>query len=104
MDEDAVPDVPGDGAGEDSAFDLAADAAEVADVVAVIDAVDVLLDERAGVEVGGDVVGGGADRLDAALVGLGVGFGTDEGRQETVVDVDMRSCQREMKIGERTCM
>lgn len=54
----------------------------------MVDAGDALLDDGALVEVGGDEVGGGADDLDAAVVGLVVGLGALEGRQEAVVDVD----------------
>ena len=61
VDEDAVFDVPDDGTGEDGALDLAADPAQVGHVLAVIDAPDVLLDDRAGVEILGYVVGGGTD-------------------------------------------
>ena len=43
------------------------------DVVAVRDADHVLLDDRAGVELLGDVVGGRADQLDPALLGALVG-------------------------------
>lgn len=50
----------------------------------------VLLDDRALVEVAGDVVRGRADELDAALLGLLVRLGADERRQERVVDVDHR--------------
>ena len=55
---------------------------------AVVDPQHVLLDDRALVEVGGDVVGGRADQLDAALERLVVGLGALEARQERVVDVD----------------
>jgi hypothetical protein len=56
--------------------------------MAVRGADHVLLDDRALVEVGGRVVGGGADQLHAALVGLVIGPPPAEGRQEGVVDVD----------------
>ena len=52
------------------------------------DAGDVLLDDRPLVEIGGHAVGGRADQLDAALVGLRVGARTLEGGQEGVVNVD----------------
>ena len=63
-------------------------AASCSGVVAVVDADHVLLDDRALVEVGGDVVGGRADQLHAAVEGLVVGPGALEARQERVVDVD----------------
>ena len=54
-----------------------------------------------GVELLGDVVGGGADQLDAALVGAAVGVGADEGRQEAVVDVDRRRAEPPQELGAR---
>ena len=72
------------------------------DVVAVRDVHGVLLDDRALVEVGGRVVRGRADELDAAVVGLAVRVGADERRQERVVDVDdpvrVRSTNRSLRI------
>jgi len=52
------------------------------------DAGDVLLDDRTLVQVGGDVVGGRADELDAAAVRLCVGARALEAGEEGVVDVD----------------
>ena len=54
----------------------------------MVDAHDVLVDDRPVVELLGDVVGGGADQLDAALVRPAVRIGAGEGGQEGVVDVD----------------
>lgn len=54
----------------------------------MVDALNILFDDRAFVERGGHVVGGGTDDLDAALVGLVVGPGALEAGQEGVVDVD----------------
>ena len=62
----------------------------VLDVLAVGDARDVLLDDRAGVELLGDVVRGRADDLHAALERPLVRVRAGEGRQERVVDVDDR--------------
>ena len=90
VEQDAVVEVGLDRAGEDEALDVAADPHQVVDLVAVADPGHVLVDDRAGVELLGDVVGGGADQLDAALVGAAVGVGADEGGQEAVVDVDRR--------------
>ena len=63
-------------------------------LVGVAHADHVLIDDRAGVELGGHVVGGRADQFDAALVGAGVGIGADEGWKEAVVDVDRRRAYR----------
>src|SRR6266853_1934987 len=56
--------------------------------VAVIDALDDLLDDRTLIEIGSHVMGGGTDHLDAAVIGLVVRFGTLEPRQERVMYVD----------------
>ena len=58
------------GARQHAAFDVAALAREIFRRVAVADALDVLVDDRAFIEVACDVMGGGADQLDAALMGL----------------------------------
>lgn len=76
------------GGGEDLALDIAALVDELLRGQVVVDAGDALLDDGPLVEVGGDEVRGGADDLDAALVGLVVGLGALERRQERVVDVD----------------
>ena len=52
------------------------------------DADDVLVDDRAVVELGGHVVRGDADELHAAVVRLVVGATAAERREERVVDVD----------------
>jgi hypothetical protein len=71
----------------------------------VIDADHVLLDDRALVELAGDVVAGGADQLDAAGVGLVVGLGADEAGQEAVVDVDdLARVVRRTARADRICM
>jgi hypothetical protein len=66
--ENAVFEVPPDGAGEDPPFDLAAEAHEVFDRVAMGDVGDVLMDDGPSVEFLGHVVGSSADRLYAPLV------------------------------------
>jgi hypothetical protein len=65
----------------------------------VADPGHVLVDDRPGVEISGDVVGGGADQLHPALVGAPVGIGADEGRQEGVVDVDRRGAELLQEAG-----
>ena len=86
----AVAEVKVDGAGEDGLFEVAAFANEVVDGVAVRDADDVLVDDGALIEFGGDVVGGGTDDLHTALVGVVVGAGAGEGGEERVVDVRLK--------------
>ena len=57
-----------DGAGEDQPLDVAAHALELPGALAVVDADDVLVDDRPVVELLGDVMGGGADQLDPPLM------------------------------------
>lgn len=64
----------------------------------MIDPFDVLLDNGAGVEVFGDVVCGGADEFDAALVSLVVRLGADKGGEKAVVDVDDPSAELGYKV------
>jgi hypothetical protein len=65
----------------------------------VVDALDALFDDRAGVELLCDVVGGGADQLDAVVVGAAVGVGAGEGGEEGVVDVDGGGAQAGEEVG-----
>src|SRR5258707_1107158 len=71
-----------------AAFDVAALADEVVRCIAMADALDVLIDDRALIEVAGDVMRGGADQLDAALVRLVIRPRALETRQKRVMDVD----------------
>ena len=86
--EDLPLDVAGDGAAEDDLFQVAALEHQALGGVLVGDAHDVLFDDGAGVQFTGHVMAGGADDLDAALIGLVIEARPDEGGQEGVVDVD----------------
>ena len=65
--QDAVFEVPADDADENVALYLSSLPHQVFHGVAVSDVRDVLVDDRSGVEVFGDVVDGGADGPDAPL-------------------------------------
>ena len=54
----------------------------------MVNSLDFLLDDGAGIEIGGDVVTGGSDEFNAALVCLAVGICTSECWEEGVMDVD----------------
>ena len=56
----------------------------------MVDADDVLVDDRSVVELLGDVMGRRPDQLDAPLARPPIGIGAGERRQERVVDVDRR--------------
>ena len=70
VEDGAVVDVVSDSAGQGASFAVAAEADEVLDAVVVVDAGNLLLDDRSGIEVPRDVVAGGTDEFDPALVGL----------------------------------
>ena len=57
-------------AGQHRAFHVGAESDQVLDAVAMAHPDHVLFDDRTFVEVGGHIVGGGPDQLDAALVRL----------------------------------
>lgn len=80
--------VPLDGRGQHLALNVGPLLGQLLGAHDVVDAGHALLDDGALVEVGRDKVRGGANDLDAALVGLVVRLGTFKGRQERVVDVD----------------
>jgi len=69
-------------------LDVPADPHQVFHAVPVVDPLDILLDDRPGIQLLGHIVGRGTDQLDPTLIGLDIGTGTGECRQETVVDVD----------------
>lgn len=91
--------MPGDGLGEGEFFEVAAFSNEVFYGIAMRYVGDALVDDGALVEVGRCVVGCGSDEFDASAVGLMVRFGSGEGRQETVVDIDNGFAERIQKIG-----
>ena len=97
-------DVGPHGSGEHGDLEVAALAAQVVDPVAMAHPDHVLVDDRPLVEVGGDVVGGDANQLDAPFMGLVVRAGATERRKERVVDVDRSPGPRFQNAGDRICM
>ncbi len=78
-----------DGAAEHFALQALAPGADVFGAIdADIDLEDVLEDDRPGIEVRGDEVGGAAGDADAVLPGAAVGVGAGKVGQERGVDVD----------------
>src|SRR6266851_2182832 len=80
--------MPRDGACQHDALDVAAEATEVFGILSVIDAQDVLLDDRASVQLLGDVMGRGPDEFDTTIVRRLVRIGAHECRQKPVMNVD----------------
>ncbi len=83
VNEDAILDVVADAAREGEAFAVATEAHEIVGIVVMLHAGDLLLDDRAGVEIRCRVMAGRADELHAALKGAFVRIGpTKAGRKE----------------------
>src|SRR5579859_178039 len=93
VEQDTVLGVPADRPGERLAFHVPADRRHLVGGHRVVDPGDLLLDDRALVQAGGDVVGSRPDHLDAAVVSLMVGTCPLEAGQHGVVDVDHTSGQ-----------
>ena len=85
--------------GQHGLLDVPAEADHVGRGVRVIDPDHVLLDDRARVQFGTDVMAGRADHLDPANECLVVGPGAAERRQEAVVDVDQPALPRAAQLG-----
>src|SRR5258708_40190837 len=88
VEDHAVLQMIADRARQHAAFDIAALADEIVGRIAMADALDVLVDDRAFIEVAGDIMRSGADQFDAALMSLMIGPRALETRQERVMDVD----------------
>src|SRR6266571_3226020 len=85
--------MPLHGPGQGYRLDVSPDGGELFRRVRVVDASDLLLDDRALVQVRRYVVRGRPDQLDATRVGLVVRLRAAEARQEGVVDVDDPAAQ-----------
>src|SRR5690606_27569768 len=88
IEQNAMLHMPANCASQHQRFHVAAHTGQLVGAHAVMHALDVLFDDGAFVEVGGDVVRGGTDDLHATGVCLVVGAGTLEARQEAVMNVD----------------
>jgi len=85
---EALGDVAADGVEDTFGFEGLAAADDAGERFVGADLEDFLCDDGAFVEVGSDEVGGDADDLDAALIGLAIGIRAGECGQERGVDVD----------------
>ena len=81
-------DVVADAFSQCGAFAVATETSEILWAVKVLHALDFLLDDWACIELASDVMACCADEFHAALVGLSVRVGTDEGGQEAMMNVD----------------
>src|SRR5260370_15292028 len=88
VEDDAILQVVADRARQHTALDITALASEIVGRIAMADALDVLIDDRTFIEVASDVMRGGADQLDAALVRLVIRPRALETRQKRVMDID----------------
>ena len=104
VEDDAVFQVIADRARQHPPLDVAALAHEIVRRVAMADPLDILVDDRTFVQIARDIVRGGADQLDAALMRLVIGSCTLETRQEGVVDVDAAPASLADNSSDRICM
>jgi len=88
VDEDAVVEVVADAAGQGHALAIASETEQVVGGMEMLHANDLLVDDGALVEDAGDVMAGGADELDASIIGAAVGICADEGGEERMMDID----------------
>src|SRR5699024_5883675 len=88
IEEDPVLRVPAHRTGEHPPLDILPELHELTGVIGVGHPLDVLLDDRALIEVRGRIVGGRADEFHPAGVGLVVRAGPLERGEERVVDID----------------
>ena len=89
----------GEGSVKDQPLDVAAGSCHHVGGEVVVNLDDILLDDRAVVELLGDEVRSGADNLHAAVKGLLIGLRADECRQEGVMDVDYPVPERLQELG-----
>ena len=80
--------------GEDDSFDISANVNQISDSASMSHPFDALFDDRAFVQLGGDIVGGSADELDAMFERLVVRFCALESRQKGMMNVDDLACHR----------
>ncbi|KAG1317178.1 hypothetical protein G6F63_015778 [Rhizopus arrhizus] len=94
VEQDAVLDMPAHGTRQHQRFGVTAQPHQLTRCHGMVHARDVLFDDRAFVQILGDVVRGGADDLDPARVRLVIRLRTLEAGQEAVGDVDGAAAQR----------
>src|SRR5438105_3029273 len=88
MDEDAVFDMPAHGARQHGPFDVAAGPFDIIQVFPMSNMADILVDNRAVIEVAGDIVRGGPDQFYSAFIGHGKRIGADKCREKTMMYID----------------
>ena len=86
-------DVPLHRSRENGTFDITTDTRTGFHAHRMIHTRDVLLDDRALIEISGDVVSGRADQLHAPIVRLAVRLRSLKARQERMVDIDRPSSE-----------
>src|SRR5690348_11771613 len=91
--------VPLDGAIENHRLELAADDGDVFGRLGVVDARDLLLDDRSFIQIGRHVMRRGADQLHSPGVRLVVGLGALEAGQEGMMNVDGTAFEVPARLG-----
>ena len=88
VEKNAVLNVVAHRPGQHEGFDITANLGQVVRAERMIHPLDVLLDDWALIEVSRDIVRGGADDFDAAVMRLVIRLGTLEAGQKAMVNVD----------------
>ncbi len=101
VDQDTAFEVPSQGLSQHALFEIASAPRQFAHRVAVVYPADVLVNDRAFIEVGRCVVCGRADEFYPACVGLVIGSATGECGEEGVVNVDDRYSEPVQQIGRK---
>lgn len=74
--------------GQNDGFQIATFSRQIGDGIPMADSGDFLVQDRTLVEILGHIVSGGSDDLHPSVMSLTIGIGTDESREERVVDID----------------
>src|SRR4051794_25190161 len=88
MDQDAIGEMIPHAASEGEPLTIAAEPQQVGGQMEVLSADHLLVDDRSGIQLGGDVMAGRPDELHAAFVRLHVRIGPGEGGKEGMMDID----------------
>ena len=99
MDQDLIRKMPAEAACEGEPFAFAPESEQVGDAVGMLDADDFLIDDRAGIELGGDIMAGRADQFDTARVRFLIRVRADEAWEKGMMDVDDPSGHRVTERG-----
>ena len=91
VNKNSIFEMKSNGVSEDRLFEVAAFANQIRDSVAMVDAVYILMDDRALVQVSGGIMGRRANQFHPAHMSLVVGLAASKGREKGVVNIYYRA-------------